>query len=337
MANWSSIVSGRKQSASDLFSVPNIVYPSPKPIPGTPHQLYPTPGSPSLQRFASSSQQSSPGWPSSSSGSGSTSVSSSQRSPWFPNKPKSRRASGSSAESACSKNTSVSGILTPQSRTKNDQSPSETSPKKRYPSGEQKEPRVTFVITESESSTNTGSEESGFSEKTEKTKCASYADVCSKCMESMETKPQVESQRGRSHHQYGHNVYKGHQQQGHYQPRQHRGSYRGNQRPQSAETYRRGYQDYHQNENYRGHRGRGQGQRGDRGYRGRNRGNLRLNSGHYRERRPNIGNEYQRSFSEPKPDLEKLTNSLTLDEKSKTSSANIRHRQKDDNKKDENS
>jgi hypothetical protein len=38
VANWSSIVSGRKQSASDLFSVPNIVYPSPKPIPGTPHQ-----------------------------------------------------------------------------------------------------------------------------------------------------------------------------------------------------------------------------------------------------------------------------------------------------------
>ncbi|XP_052095562.1 mitogen-activated protein kinase kinase kinase 20-like [Mytilus californianus] len=334
VANWSSVVSGRKPSNPDLFSVPNIIYPSPKPIPGTPHQLYPSPGSPSLQRFASSSpqsspgmtssdspslqrfasssQQSSPGMTSSGSGSGSLSVSS-QKSPWFSSNPKSRRASGSSAESARNP--------PPQPPNKKDQG-KEGSSKKR--SGEhQKESRVTFALSGSESSVNSGSAESGFSEKTEKPEGASYADVCSKCLESMETKSHSESHRGRGHH-YSYQTNRGHHHQVAHQTRPSRGPYRGNQRPQSADVYRRGNQDYHQNESYRGYRGRGQSQRGDRGYRGRNRGNLRLSSGP-RDRRFRSGNDYHRSFSDPKPDIDKMTNSLSLEDRARTSSANLRH------------
>ncbi|XP_071158428.1 mitogen-activated protein kinase kinase kinase 20-like [Mytilus edulis] len=316
VSNWSSVVTGRKSSNADLFSVPNIIYPSPKPIPGTPHQLYPSPGSPSLQRFASSPQQSSPGMMSS--GSGSSSLSS-HKSPWFSTNPKStnqksRRASGSSAESARNAPTQPSD--------KKEQG-KQGSSKKRFPSGEhQKESKVTFALSGSESSVNSGSAESGFSEKPEKPKGASYADVCNKCLESMETKPHSESHRGRGHH-YSYQTNRGHHQVTH-QPLPYRGPYRGNQRPQSADVYRRGNQDYHQNESYRGYRGRGQSQRSDRGYRGRNRGNLRINSGP-RDRRFRSGNDYHRSFSDPKPDIDKMTNSLSLDDRARTSSANLRH------------
>lgn len=310
-------MTGRKSSNADLFSVPNIIYPSPKPIPGTAHQLYPSPGSPSLQRFASSSQQSSPGM--TSSGSGSSSLSS-HISPWFSAKSKStnqksRRASGSSAESARNAPTQPSD--------KKEQG-KQGSSKKRFPSGEhQKESKVTFALSGSESSVNSGSAESGFSEKPEKQEGTSYADVCNKCLESMETKPHSESHRGRGHH-YSYQTNRGHHHQVTHQPRPYRGPYRGNQRPQSADVYRRGNQDYHQNESYRGYRGRGQSQRSDRGYRGRNRGNLRINSGP-RDRRFRSGNDYHRSFSDPKPDIDKMTNSLSLEDRARTSSANQRH------------
>lgn len=323
VANWSSVVSGRKTSASDLFSVPNLIYPTPKPIPGTPHQLYPTPGSQSLQTFASSSPQSSPGILSSGSGSGSGSVSTGSK------KSKSRRASGSSTESG--QDRSPGQHLSPSASARRSLT-YDPFDRQRNPSGEQRGARVTFAISGSdESANNSGSAESGFSEKTEKHTASSYADVCSKCMESMEHKPS-ETQRSRGHH-FGYQTQRG--QQGH-QSRPSRGPFRGNrgiQRPQSAPHGRR-YHDNNRFESYRGQRGRGQspGQRGDRGHGGRNRGNLRLNSGHSKDRRFNMATDYQRSFSDPKPNIDKMTSSLSLDDKSRTSSARLNPGHQDENK-----
>ncbi|XP_062588420.1 mitogen-activated protein kinase kinase kinase 20-like [Saccostrea cucullata] len=301
---WSGVVSGRKPS------VPTITRPSSvKPIPGTPLVLYSDPRylhhsvtapgnlSESLQPHLteiSTSSLASPGPPSS----GYVSASPHHnKSPWSFS-PRGYTGAGTQVSTTIPQHSDLG------------------------------EAKVTFNLTSSDSSNSTevNSAESGFSENkvgTEKT----YASVCSSCKSEMKEQP-VSATRSRHHSDGGPRPRSGrgsdvmmHSSEGFYRGR---GNYRrqseSGQTPHERHVHRgkesrrgadRGYHHGFRNDwerKYSAGQSRDQNRRGNQewrpfsaGYRGRSRG--RPYRGHAQRK---LSEDYQRSFSDPKPRTERL-------------------------------